>query len=83
MKTISISELHEKTGDWVRRSVTLGPIAVTDRGKVIAQIVPMEVGAAANPFLARKLHKGYARLLGKLKGGTDSAQSVSDDRDRT
>jgi hypothetical protein len=31
MKTISIPELHEKTGDWVRRSVTLGHITVTDR----------------------------------------------------
>ena len=81
MKTISIRELHEKTGDWVRRSVTLGPITVTDHGKVIAQIVP-EANAATNPFAARKLRKGYARLLGKLKGGTDSTQSVSEDRDR-
>ena len=29
----------------------------------------------------RKLRKGYARLLGKLEGGTDSTQSVSEDRD--
>jgi len=42
MKTISIRELHEKTGDWVRRSVTLGAITVTDNGKVIAQIIPVE-----------------------------------------
>ena len=82
MQTISIRELHEKTGDWVRRSVTLGPISVTDHGKVIAQIVPAEAHVASNPFVARKLRKGYARLLGKLKGGTDSAQWVSEDRDR-
>jgi antitoxin (DNA-binding transcriptional repressor) of toxin-antitoxin stability system len=81
MKTISIRELHEKTGDWVRRSVVLGPITVTDHGKVIAQIVPVEANAATNPFAVRKLRKGYARLLGKLKGGTDSTQSVSQDRD--
>ena len=82
MKTISIRELHEKTGAWVRRSVTLGPITVTDHGKVIAQIVPVEAPTATNPFAARKLRKGYARLLGKLKGGTDSTPSVSQDRDR-
>ncbi len=82
MKTISIRELHEKTGDWVRRSVTLGPITVTDHGKVIAQIVPVEAQPAANPFATRKLRKGYARLLGKLTGSTDSTQSVSEDRDR-
>jgi antitoxin (DNA-binding transcriptional repressor) of toxin-antitoxin stability system len=81
MKIISIRELHEKTGDWVRRSVTLGPIAVTYRGKVIAQMVPVEASVATNPFSARKLRKGYARLLGKLNGSTDSTRSVSEDRD--
>lgn len=83
MKIISIRELHEKTGAWVRRSVTLGPITVTDHGKVIAQIVPVAASSITNPFAARKLRKGYARLLGKLKEGTDSTQVVSEDRDRT
>lgn len=83
MKTISIRELHEKTGDWVRRSVTLGPITVTDHGKVIAQIVPLEVGTASNPFTVRKLRKGYAQLRGKLKAGVDSTRLVSEDRDRS
>lgn len=81
MKTISIRELHEKTGDWVRHSVTHGPITVTDNGKAIAQIVPVEAHAATNSLVTRKLRKGYARRLGKLKGGTDSAQSVSENRD--
>ena len=83
MKTISIRELHEKTGDWVRRSVKLGAIIVTDHGKAVARIVPLEAASAVNPFAARKLRRGYARLLGKLKGGTDSTQAVSEDRDRT
>ena len=83
MKTISIRELHEKTGDWVRRSAKLGAITVTDRGKAIARIEPVEAAAAVNPFAARKLRRGYARLLGRLKGGTDSTQAVSEDRDRT
>ena len=82
MKTISIRELHEKTSDWVRRSAALGPITVTDHGKAIAQIVPVQANVATNPFAARKLRKGYARLLGKLKGGTDSTPSVAQDRDR-
>lgn len=83
MKTISIRELHEKTGDWVRRSVTLGAITVTDHGKVIARIVPVEAKLATNPFAARKLRKGYARLRGKLTRGTDSTAMVSADRDRS
>ena len=82
MKSISIRELHEKTGEWVRRSEKLGAITVTDRGKAVARIVPVEADVAINPFAARKLRRSYARMLGSLKGGTDSTQSVSEDRDR-
>ena len=82
MKTISIRELHEKTGEWVRRSEKLGAIIVTDRGKAVARIMPVEASAAANPFARRKLRRAYSRMLGSLKGGTDSTHSVSEDRDR-
>jgi prevent-host-death family protein len=82
MKTISIRELHEKTGEWVRRSEKLGAITVTDRGRAVAQIVPVEANAAVNPFAQRKLRRAYSRMLGSLKRGTDSTQAVSDDRDR-
>ena len=81
MKTISIRELHEKTGEWVRRSEKLGAITVTDRGKAVARIVPVEADTAVNPFAARKLRRGYTRLLGSLTGGTNSTQSVAEDRD--
>ncbi len=82
MKSISIRELHEKTGEWVRRSEKHGTIIVTDRGKAVARIVPVEANAAVNPFAARKLRRGYTRMLGSLKGGKDSTQAVSEDRDR-
>ncbi len=82
MKSISIRELHEKTGEWVRRSEKLGTITVTDRGKAVARIVPVEAIAAVNVFAVRKLRRGYTRMLGSLKGGTDSTQAVSEDRDR-
>ena len=82
MKSISIRELHEKTGEWVRRSEKLGAITVTDRGKAVARIVPVEASPPLNPFRARKLRRGYTRMLGSLKGGTDSTQWVSEDRDR-
>lgn len=82
MKSISIRELHEKTGEWVRRSEKLGAITVTDRGKAVARIVPVEANAAVNLFATRKLRPGYTRMLGSLKGGTDSTQAVSEDRNR-
>jgi two-component system sensor histidine kinase SenX3 len=37
MKTISIRELHAKTGGWVRQAVHYGEIAVTDHGIGIPQ----------------------------------------------
>ena len=82
MKSISIRELHEKTGEWVRRSEKLGAITVTDRGKAVARIVPVEANTAGNLFAKRKLRRAYARMLGSLKGGTDSTHSVAEDRDR-
>ena len=74
--------MHEKTGEWVRLSGRLGGITVTDRGKAVARIVPVEAAPTINPFVARKLRRGYASLLGRLTGGTDSTKLVSEDRDR-
>lgn len=81
MKIISIRDLRAKTGAWVRRSVTHGPITVTDHGRAIAQIVPTAAQTTINPFANCKLRKGYAQLLGKLSRGTGSTLSVSEDRD--
>ena len=32
MKTISIRDLHERTGAWIRKAVKLAAITVTERG---------------------------------------------------
>lgn len=39
--TITIKELHSRTGDWVRRAGESGEITVTDRGHPIAVIRPL------------------------------------------
>lgn len=80
MKSISLRELHEATGAWVRRAVKLGTLTITDRGKPIARITPVP-SRERNPFLHRRLRPGYERLLGTLTGGTDSTDIVSNDRD--
>jgi antitoxin (DNA-binding transcriptional repressor) of toxin-antitoxin stability system len=82
MKTISIRELHERTGAWVRRAVELGAITVTERGKPIVRLEAVVDARAANPFRHRRLRPGYARLRGKLGGGADSTTIVSEDRER-
>jgi prevent-host-death family protein len=83
MKTISIRELHQRTGAWVRRAVELGAITVTDRGRPLVRIASVAAERQRNSFQGRRLRPGYARLRGKLGGGTDSAVIVSQQRDRT
>ena len=57
------------------RLQTLGPVAVTDNGKVIAHIFSVEANSAIYPVASRKLRKSCPRLFGKHKGGTDSSVS--------
>jgi len=84
MKTVSIRELHAKTGDYVRQVAEVGAIYVTDRGKTIAKIVPEEPSPEVPYFARRKLTPAFRKLMesGKLRGGTDSTQIISEDRDR-
>lgn len=81
MKTISIRELHERTGAWVRKAAELGSITVTERGRPIVRLEAVEGRPRENPFLTRKLRPGYKRLLGRLTGGTDSVTIVSEGRE--
>src|SRR5262245_54792336 len=55
MKTISIKELHEKTGEWLRRVRTEGELVVTERGTPIARMLPPAPAAARSPFAKRRL----------------------------
>ena len=84
MKTITIRELHEKTGEYIRKAAEAGEIFVTDRGKTIARIVP-EHDQSQRPYFAhRTMTPAFRKLVksGKLRGGTDSTLIVSEDRDR-
>jgi antitoxin (DNA-binding transcriptional repressor) of toxin-antitoxin stability system len=82
VKTISIRELHERTGAWVRKAIELGAITVTDRGKALVRLEAIPTAPVANPFRARRVRPGYARLKGRLGRGTDSTTVISHDRRR-
>ena len=84
MKTITIRELHEKTGEYIRKAAEAGEIFVTDRGKPIARIVPEHDQPQTPYFARRKMTPAFRRLAksGKLRGGADSTRIVSEDRDR-
>jgi antitoxin (DNA-binding transcriptional repressor) of toxin-antitoxin stability system len=50
MKTITIRELYQATGRWVRRA-SAGEVYVTERGRLVAKIVPASP-LPAKPFFA-------------------------------
>ena len=82
MKTISIAELHERTGAWVRKAVEHGAFTVTERGKPLVRLEAIPDVRPANPFRERRLRPGYARLRRMLRRGTDRTAIISGDRER-
>ncbi len=85
MKTVTIRELHIRTGNVVRQASRHGEIRVTDRGRVVAKIVP-EAEPPEVPYFARRRYVSpeIKRLIetGRLgRGGTESTIAISEDRE--
>ena len=83
MKTISIHELHEETDQWVRQAAQYGEILVTDSGKSVAKLVPMNDSPKRASFKDWQPSPEFATIMHRPVGGTDSTQIISEDRDRT
>jgi len=81
MKSISIKELHDKTGHWLRRVKAEGEVVVTERGSPIARMLPPTEPRPENPFTNRKLLRGVARIIERPIGGLDSAAIISEMRE--
>jgi prevent-host-death family protein len=83
MKAVTIRELHSHTGKLVREASRLGEIRVTDRGRVIARIIPQSALPEVPYFARRKPSAAFQRLdaSGKTGRGTDSAMTISEDRE--
>ena len=85
MKTVTIRELHARTGELVRQASRHGEIRVTDNGRIVARILPQTEPAEVPYFARRKyISASIKRLIetGQLgRGGTDSTQAISEDRE--
>ncbi len=84
MTTISIRELHARTGKWVRQAAKQGQILVTDNGRAVARMVP-EAAAPKLPYFARRrfINRRMKRWIetGELgRGGTDVTTGISAER---
>jgi prevent-host-death family protein len=76
MKTISIRELHLKTGQWVRHAASRGPIVVTDRGRRVAALQPFDGSVTSRPLPNRE-----AAIRKRSKVPVDSAVYQSELRE--
>lgn len=83
MKTVSIRELHAKTGELVRQAYHQGQILVTDRGRVVARIIPETDGDRVPYFRSRKPSPEFQLLddSGRTAQGTDLTVLISEDRE--
>ena len=80
MKTITIRELHENTGQWVRKA-SAAEVYVTERGRLVAKIVAA-APPPAKPFFANpRFTRAFLAQRKHLRGGTDSTLAISDERD--
>lgn len=74
MKTISIKQLHARTGYWARRAAKT-PFIVTDRGDKIASLQPVPPTTALRPVFTGR---DWAKLP---KLDFDSTAMISEERD--
>ena len=77
MKSVSIRELHQATGEIVR-SVASESAIVTDRGRPVAILV----AATADRLPGKRLPEGHWETRLRPVVDADSTETVSDDRSR-
>jgi len=80
MKSITIRQLQSATRKWVRQVALQGGLEITDRGTVLARLLPLPPAPAASPYFSRRT------LLPQFKatmceGCVDSTVGISADRD--
>ncbi len=75
MKTISIRELHEQTGQWVRQS-SEGEIYITDRGRLVAKMMAVKP-LPQKPFFADPTFTpAFLRYRRSFRGGAGALSSA-------
>lgn len=82
MTTITIRQLHHTTGRWVREAVRAGEIRITERGRIVAKLVPAIAPAPIPYFSKRKLTAAFRIADRQTAGGIGLTEAISDDRDR-
>ncbi len=82
MKTLTIEELDEQTGRWLREVGQHDQVIVTDQGHPLVSILSARPAGGKAGFGNRVLLAEYRNQMGRLGGGTDSTVIIAEDRDR-
>lgn len=78
---ITIRELRQATGQWVRRAAE-SEMYVTERGRLVAKIVPASPLSAKPFFENPNFRKAFLADRKSLHGGTDSTRTISEEREQ-
>jgi prevent-host-death family protein len=80
MTSVTMRELHARTGHIVRQAAAQGKVVVTERGVPVAELHPYVAVSAAELWKRRRILPEYARIMNVPMGG-DSTAAISADRD--
>jgi prevent-host-death family protein len=59
MKTVGLKALKNKLSEYVRAAASGETVLVTDRGRVVAEIVPHKPGAGLTSFQQKGVREGW------------------------
>jgi len=82
---IPVRELHARTGHYVRKAANRHRIIITDRGKPIAELQPLDKRGGnfkRGQWKDRLLLPEFAAVMDQSVGGTESAEIISEERER-
>jgi prevent-host-death family protein len=59
MRTVGLKTLKNKLSEYVRCAANGETVVITDRGRVVAEIVPPQPGTGLTPFEERGVREGW------------------------
>jgi antitoxin (DNA-binding transcriptional repressor) of toxin-antitoxin stability system len=81
--TVSVRELHARTGHYVRKAAARQRIVVTDRGKPVAELQRLRADPDLPrvPWAGRRLLPEFAAVQDHVYDGKTSTELVAEDRE--
>jgi prevent-host-death family protein len=86
--TVTVRQLHARTGHYLRKASAKQRIIVTDNGKPIVELIPLAPEADEVPYFAlRKFRPAFKKMMeagafNMPTGKRDITDLISEDRDQ-